>query len=181
MRQKQNLKGKQFGKLTVVDEAPYHKNDFAPYWWCQCECGNRTSVRAYHLTKGITKSCGGLVHRTGTSHYHWSGHGEISGTFFGFLKKGAKYRSIPFKLSKEYIWELYVKQKQRCALSNIKLTFDSQRTKNDGTASLDRIDSSKGYIEGNVQWVHKDVNFMKGELVQKNFINWCKLISKNNK
>ena len=45
------------------------------------------------------------------------------------------------------------------------------------TASIDRIDSSIGYVIGNVQWVHKQVNFMKGTMEQKEFIKFCKLIS----
>ena len=51
------------------------------------------------------------------------------------------------------------------------------KIKNEQTASLDRIDNSKGYIVGNVQWVHKQVNFMKGTMEQKEFIKFCKLIS----
>ena len=37
------------------------------------------------------------------------------------------------------------------------------------TASLDRIDSSKGYTEDNIQWVHKDVNQMKMDLPEQRF------------
>jgi len=44
---------------------------------------------------------------------------------------------------------------------------------NANTASLDRIDSSKGYIEGNVQWVHKMVNMSKQQYTQEEFINMC--------
>jgi hypothetical protein len=40
-------------------------------------------------------------------------------------------------------------------------------------ASLDRIDSEKGYIPGNVQWVHPAVNFMKHAMAQDVFIDWC--------
>ena len=47
----------------------------------------------------------------------------------------------------------------------------------DQTASLDRIDNTKGYIIDNVQWVHKQVNFMKGTMKQTEFIEFCKLIS----
>ena len=50
----------------------------------------------------------------------------------------------------------------------------------DITASLDRIDSLKGYTEDNVQWVHKHINFMKGSLSENKFIEYCKLIVKNN-
>lgn len=31
----------------------------------------------------------------------------------------------------------------------------------------------KGYVDGNVQWVHKDVNFMKSDLEQSRFIDLC--------
>ena len=52
-----------------------------------------------------------------------------------------------------------------------------KKRKSDGTASLDRIDSSKGYIEGNIQWVHKDINRMKGDSSDNDFIKLCKIIS----
>lgn len=64
------------------------------------------------------------------------------------------------------------------ALSGLKIELSINR-KNQ-TASLDRIDSSKGYIEGNVQWLHKDINQMKINFNQKDFIKYCKLIAKNN-
>jgi hypothetical protein len=47
------------------------------------------------------------------------------------------------------------------------------------TASLDRIDSSKGYIEGNLQWVHKNINMLKGNMLDNTFIEWCHKISKH--
>jgi len=47
------------------------------------------------------------------------------------------------------------------------------------TAYLDRTDSSKGYVEGNVQLVHKDVNISKNKYELQYFINLCKDVSKN--
>jgi len=49
-----------------------------------------------------------------------------------------------------------------------------------GNASLDRIDSSIGYVNDNVQWVHKDINMMKRIYTQEYFIYLCKLVSENN-
>jgi hypothetical protein len=55
-----------------------------------------------------------------------------------------------------------------------------QRCKdNTHTASLDRIDSSKGYFKGNVQWIHKDLNVMKMDLTEEKFIDYCKLVYEN--
>lgn len=45
------------------------------------------------------------------------------------------------------------------------------------TASLDRIDSSKPYIIDNIQWVHKDINFMKRTYSHDYFIKLCKLVA----
>jgi archaellum component FlaC len=45
--------------------------------------------------------------------------------------------------------------------------------------SLDRIDSKLGYIEGNVQWLHKDVNYMKQEYSQEYYIDICKKVANN--
>ena len=52
-----NLKGKEFGMLTVLDQAP-SRNGKA-YWICQCECGKIKEIAGQDLMQGI-KSCGCL-------------------------------------------------------------------------------------------------------------------------
>ena len=104
-------------------------------------------------------------------------YGEISGRKFTRLKWSAKNRNIDFDLTIEYLWELFLKQKRKCALSGHKLSFNGKNV----SVSLDRIDSLKGYTEGNVQWIHKDVNFMKHTFSQQKFIDWCKKIVYHNK
>ena len=46
-------------------------------------------------------------------------------------------------------------------------------------ASIDRIDSSKGYIKNNIQLVGWIVNQAKSDLSNKEFIEMAHLISKN--
>lgn len=65
------------------------------------------------------------------------------------------------------------------AIAGVELVV-SNPTKVNGNASLDRIDNTKGYVAGNIQWVHKAINLMKLDLVQKDFINWCKKVAENN-
>ena len=48
------------------------------------------------------------------------------------------------------------------------------------TASIDRIDSKSGYIEGNIQWVHKFINSMKLDHTQEEFIKLCKAVVNHN-
>jgi hypothetical protein len=98
------------------------------------------------------------------------------------IADGAKRRGLQVLASKEYIIELYKKQNGRCALTGIKLTLaqNSKEWKSRvQTASLDRIDPSKGYIEGNLQWTHKKVNQLKSNFSQEEFIDLCVLIANN--
>lgn len=54
----EDLRGRVFGRLTVLEQAEW-KNGTS-YWRCRCECGNETTVRYAYLITGHTKSCGCL-------------------------------------------------------------------------------------------------------------------------
>jgi len=72
---------------------------------------------------------------------------------------------------------LFQKQNGKCALSGVEISL--LKKSGVSTASLDRVDSSKGYIKGNVQWVHKDVNFMKYNFDESYFLDMCKKVVVN--
>jgi hypothetical protein len=77
---------------------------------------------------------------------------------------------------------LFLKQDRKCKLSGIEIKFhpEEKRIKqSQQTASLDRIDNTKGYIEGNIQWLHKDINNMKWNFNESTFINYCCQIARN--
>lgn len=52
-----DLKGRKFGKLTVIELAGTDKHKTS-LWRCQCECGNTVVVRSANLRNGNTSSCG---------------------------------------------------------------------------------------------------------------------------
>ena len=52
-----DLKGKKFGKLTVLDCCGVDKYGQTE-WLCECDCGNKAIVKAYNLKIGKTTSCG---------------------------------------------------------------------------------------------------------------------------
>lgn len=98
------------------------------------------------------------------------------------IKYEAKRRNIQYGVDLEYLTNLFNKQNGKCALSGLPLNFiDKKNSIFECTASLDRISSNRGYVKGNVQWVHKHVNYMKHELEQKYFVKICGLIFKNSK
>lgn len=53
----ENLIGKKFGKLTVIEQAPRTKNR-SVLWKCLCECGREKIARNKNLIEGITSDCG---------------------------------------------------------------------------------------------------------------------------
>jgi len=110
-------------------------------------------------------------------------YGEMTSNYYSSLKYMATYkRKKEWAVTGEYLWELFLKQDRKCALSGIELQMcDKCLDKSSQTASVDRIDSSRGYVEGNVQWIHKDLNKMKWTLSQKEFIKWCHIISERHK
>ena len=175
-----DLTGQKFGLLTVLNL--HHIKNKACHWTCKCDCGNERIIRSQSLIRGATKSCGcynSFVRKSkiGIKNPSWTGYESISGRYFGAIKQGAKIRKLEFNITLPYIWEVFKNQNQRCALSGILLQFNTHSDKSDGNASLDRIDSLKGYVEGNVQWVHKDINQMKMDLPEEVFLKYCKIIT----
>lgn len=107
---------------------------------------------------------------------------EVPKIYFSSLRRDAVDRNIDFCVTREYLTYLFNKNNQTCAVSGIHLIM-SPRTYKKGmikTASLDRIDNSQGYYEGNVQWVHKKVNQIKWDLSMYDLKYWCKTIADYN-
>lgn len=176
-----NLRNKKFGRLTVVSRKKNNKFGH-PRWKCKCDCGNIVIVMGYRLRSGGTKSCGCWKrefnrNRNNKQHPSWTGIGEIPGTIIGRIKDSSKKRGIRFNVSSQYIYNLFLKQKSKCAMSGIPLAFDTRSGFGDGNASLDRIDSSKGYVKNNLQWLHKDINIMKRHHSEKYFLELCQKIT----
>lgn len=176
--------GNKFGKLLAKEEVKERKSGGIRYK-CLCDCGNTHEAFATHLRRGLITHCGCTPHR-GSKHHQWTGIGEISGDFWYnhvvrsangdiFRKGNRKPKELTITLKEG--WDIFLKQDRKCALSGLDLFFPKQSKDKTYNASLDRIDSSKGYIQGNVQWVHKDVNIMKNKYKQEYFLEMCKLIS----
>ena len=56
--QKEDLRGQQFGYLTVIKLDTEHESTGHAYWLCKCKCGIEKTISAKHLKDGSTISCG---------------------------------------------------------------------------------------------------------------------------
>lgn len=63
-----------------------------------------------------------------------------------------------FDIELDYVLEMIKKQQNRCVYSNKELSFSYN---NRDVISIDRIDSNKGYTQGNIQILSSYVNWMK--------------------
>jgi len=90
------------------------------------------------------------------------------------FRKSANKRNIEWNLDLKSFLEGF---SGKCALSNWDISMDYFNC----TASLDRIDSFKGYEVENIQWVHTMVNMCKNKYSQEKFVAMCKAVSENAK
>lgn len=131
-----------------------------------------------HGYKFRKKSC----YNSGKLNPKYTGYEEIQGSYISGLKCRAKDRKIYWNITNKELWDKFIEQERKCAYTGIILTLaknNEDHKKGNYTASIDRIDSSKGYEKDNVQWVHKRINIMKGNMSEEEFIEWCKLVSED--
>ena len=82
---------------------------------------------------------------------------SIESRLYTRSKDSARLREFEYNLTKEYIKDLLIKQDYKCAYSGLEFDLNTINC----TPSIDRIDSSKGYVMGNVAIVRTDINKMK--------------------
>jgi hypothetical protein len=169
-----DITGQRFGMLVTLYPKYINLNRIS--WICQCDCGNKVALSSSNFSKtNPNSSCGCLKNKN-----KFKGVGDLSGSKWADIKACALRRNIPFNITIEFALELYLKQDKRCALSGQNISLVKESTdRTASTASLDRIDSKKGYDEDNVQWVHKKVNNMKLDYNQSNFIGMCAIITEH--
>lgn len=181
---------KQYTDWIIIDDIPILKKG-KKYFKCRCICGIEKYVQLSAMKNNKSKRCsscaGKLIILPKEFTDTWIGkkHGELNRTLYIHIKNKADERNLSFELSQKILWDLLVKQDFKCKVSNMPIHI-STKIKNGNpdfkfiTASVDRIDSSKGYTIDNIQWVNKDINKMKMNFDNEYFINACKLIANNN-
>jgi hypothetical protein len=115
--------------------------------------------------------------------HNFSGIGPISGTYIAKTISCAVSRKIKFDVKPADLWQKFLDQNGNCVYTGSRLSFAGsyKNCKAEQTASLDRIDSKIGYINGNIQWVHKKINWMKWEIDESVFVEMCRLVTNRNK
>lgn len=184
----EKLEQKRFDKLVAIKPLFKYRREWV--WLCKCDCGKETNVRISKLKNGTTKSCGCFRNKNltysrqkGNLHGNWKGYKDISMSFYNRMRQTAKQRGIEFTVSIEYLWKLFESQKGLCPYTGKEITLpvNVRQLRGEGNemiASLDRKDNGKGYVEGNLHWVCKRVNYMKHTMNDDYFLDWVESIYK---
>jgi hypothetical protein len=186
-----SLIGKQFGNWIVIDDTNAYiypnstkQTRYTKGILVQCPHGTTMRRALSALRRGDTKGCVICSHEE-----KFKGIGDLSSSYIGSIKLGADLRDLEYSVSTECLWALFEEQNRKCKLSGLDISLDPHYSTNcrkgqkfvTQTASLDRIDNTRGYTEGNVQWIHKDINIMKLDHNQEYFVELCELIARTRK
>lgn len=172
-----NIIGKKFGEVTVLNYD--HSEGHITYWNCKCSCGKTYIVARHGLRysgKRATKSCGCKRNYT-TRKKYFNGEPSIRALYSVYVC-GARKRNIDFKLSEE---EFRYFISMSCFYCGKR---DEPRSKYyDGKVifcnGIDRLDSSKGYIKGNVVPCCKQCNWAKNKFSYSEFKAWVNRVFDN--
>lgn len=169
--------GSRNGMLKILDvHTEFHK---ATRVTVECDCGNvYTCLGSTFKTTKCCALCSKA--KRGPDHPSYKGYKNVSAVYFSQIKLGAMKRKLEFTVTIEELADLYDRQGGKCAITNMPIILDTSKRRTElhhkNTASLDRIDSKLGYVTGNVQWVHKDINFMKQQFSMTYFLTLCKAV-----
>jgi len=94
-----------------------------------------------------------------------------------------KNRNHEVTITLEDLLKQWIFQKGKCVYTGVNLIHPIRLNGESYiyTASLDRIDSSVGYIPGNIQFISVTSNMAKNKMSHDDMLLFCKLISENHK
>lgn len=105
--------------------------------------------------------------------------GAVRVAWFNSFYKSALSRGYQWNISIEEVDTLYSFQSGRCALTGWPIGWSSEGWNH--TASIDRIDNSRGYDLNNIQLVHKSLNMARGSMTIDDFLEVCRAVADFNK
>lgn len=106
--------------------------------------------------------------------YRTTKRGHLS-ALLGLAVQRAKKKGLKFNITLDYICEI---APVRCPILDLELVYGygqltGKKTVSENSPSIDRIDSSKGYIKGNVQVISYKANTMKSNANSEELVKFA--------
>lgn len=191
---KQNLVGQKYNKLTIIEHVAYRRVK------CKCDCGNEKECDLYDLKRSRIIACG--CARNSPKARELARIRAYDLQKKGILNKGGDYRTDKYtcfkymlkcikknrkqinkicNISLEDLEEVWKKQKGLCAYTKLQLVLTTHTDRRKSIpkwklASVDRIDSSKGYEKDNIQFVSRTINYAKHDMKHEDMIKFLNFV-----
>ena len=169
----QDLTGKRFGHVVVQSRCDGDRNGKTK-WICLCDCGNKKPTYASELRRGRGVSCGyGCPYyplQIPPSKYVWFNY-----------RGSAKRKNLPFTLTVEQLTSIISQPCDYCGRLPSQPMSPSQTRKHPSYETfryngIDRVDSARGYVDGNVVPCCKPCNEMKSDKSSEEFLELVKAV-----
>ena len=150
-----DITGQRYGRLVALEYVGSSSKKQA-LWLCQCDCGQKTTVRGAQLRGGRTKSCGCLMREVaakGMSERQGTHRMTDSPEYRAWVQARARCRD-----SKHPAWKNYggrgitVCERWNRPHGGFEAFFEDMGPRPSPKHSLDRIDNSAGYCKENCRW-----------------------------
>jgi len=169
-----DMSGQKFNRLLVTTLSEERTKSGGLMWNCICDCGNSVRVSAHDIRSEHTKSCGCLKTDKlclppeeasfNALYYSYKTSAE--------MRKGTKHRNLPFDLSKEFFKKITGMNCFYCGVVPARIIPTRQTNGIYPRNGIDRVDSSKGYVENNVVPCCKRCNVAKNDMSILEFKEW---------
>lgn len=154
--------GKVFNNIRVIGRSDKHKR---VYYKCECvKCNHVVYLQICEFKKIYNCPKCKVAKKHEVTYHKYN-------LIWYRLIRGAEERGLIFDVTKDYIFDLLEKQNYKCAYTGKYIYLPKEKQLGEYTASLDRIDNSLGYIKGNLQWIHKDINRLKWKWSEEQLLN----------
>lgn len=189
-RPAEDLAGRRFCRLTairrvapdeLVDEYPHRRRQAG--WLCRCDCGVVKVVNVGNIRN--TKSCGCLNRETAAC--NGRNYGPLikdrmkflAGRVANYYRANARKRGFDWSLSTDDVGDLIHRECYYCGASETN-TFNTRNSRGEVESiphnGIDRVDSAKGYVTGNVVPCCKICNTAKLNLTVEDFYSWVRRV-----
>lgn len=175
----EDLKGKQFGYLTVTNFDHKDKNGKA-IWKCQCDCGNTCLELANSLKRGLVISCGHINRQKAAQRMKKMStiHNASREPWFSNYSSMVTRATNPNDNDKKYYNHDQINGPmiEPSWLKNPWNFYQEIGPKPDPTYSIHRINPKLGYVKGNVKWASKSEQALNREKHVKTESNYQNII-----
>lgn len=178
MNIKNNLIGKKFNRLKVIEVVPRNLYVRTKYR-CKCECGVEVIVDGSKLQNNHTKSCG-CIRKEVDYGKHRKSEGEASknGLIWSY-KSNAKRKNKIFNLTEEQMINLFKSNCFYCGSEPKNIYYRKGCNGHYIYNGIDRKNNDIGYVIGNVVPCCSQCNYVKNSFNFDDFIVWINKVYKN--